>query len=339
MQTMVQTHQAKLDRTFSVAPMMECTDRHDRYLMRLMSKHALLYTEMVVTGALLYGDADRFLRHHIDEHPVALQLGGCVPEEMAASAKLAEQAGYCEVNINVGCPSDRVQSGRFGACLMQEPQLVADCVRAMREAVAVPVTVKCRTGIDDQDSFDFLLGFVDTVREAGCDVFIVHARKAWLNGLSPKQNREIPPLDYTRVSRLKEHFPDIDFILNGGIETLDQVSEHLPDVDGVMIGRAAYSNPFMLSEVDSRLFNDPEPQSSRQEIVARYCEYIETELAQGTFLKHMSRHLLGMYQGLPGARAWRRTLSELGPRKDAGLEVIDQALAHVSVPGARVASL
>ncbi len=330
------TGKTTIDRRFSVAPMMDCTDRHDRYLMRLLSRNALLYTEMVVTGALLHGDAQRFLAHHPDEHPVALQLGGYVPEELAASARMGEKAGYNEINLNVGCPSDRVQSGRFGACLMAESELVADCVRAMREAVDIPVTVKCRTGIDDQDSFEFLVNFVTDVVNGGCDVFIVHARKAWLSGLSPKQNREIPPLDYSRVHRLKREFPHIQFILNGGIETVERVAEELPAVDGVMVGRAAYSNPFMLSRVDSMLFGETAPIATREEIVAKYCDYIAAELEQGTYLKHMSRHLLGLYQGLPGARAWRRTLSELGPRHGAGLEVIEQALQHVR-PTAAVA--
>ncbi len=316
-------------RRICVAPMMDCTDRHDRYLLRLISKHVLLYTEMITTGALLHGDSARFLAYDKAEHPLALQLGGSEPNEMAQCARMAQEDGYDEVNMNVGCPSDRVKSGFFGACLMAEPQRVADCVAAMNAAVSIPVTVKTRIGIDDKDSYEELCAFIDQVAQAGCDVFTIHARKAWLQGLSPKQNREIPPLCYDVVYRLKQDFPNLHIGINGGIRKLDEIDEHLKRVDSAMIGREAYYNPYFLSEIDSRYFNSNQATSSREEILEDYLIYIERQLVQGIYLKHMSRHLLGLFQGMPGAKAWRRSISENAYHKDAGCEVIRAAARHV----------
>lgn len=317
----------RLQRRFCVAPMLDWTDRHERYFLRLISRHAVLYTEMVTTGALLHGDSHRFLRHHPAERPLALQLGGSDPGEMTACARLGEAAGFDEININVGCPSDRVQSGRFGACLMAEPQRVADCVAAMRAAVSVPVTVKTRIGIDHRDSYEALLEFVTTVAQAGCRSFIVHARKAWLQGLSPKENREVPPLHYDRVYRLKQDLPGLEIVINGGIKTLEAAERHLQQVDGVMMGREAYQNPYVLAEVDRRLYGDPHPVPTREEVVQALIPYIERELAEGVYLSRITRHILGLFQGQPGARAWRRHLSEHAHRPGAGVEVLTQALA------------
>ncbi|OOG25925.1 tRNA dihydrouridine(20/20a) synthase DusA [Thioalkalivibrio denitrificans] len=317
----------------SVAPMMDWTDRHCRYFLRLITRHTLLYTEMVTTGALLHGDASRLLAYHPHEHPVALQLGGSEPGELAACARLAEAQGYDQVNLNVGCPSDRVQSGRFGACLMAEPQLVADCVAAMNAACAVPVTVKTRIGIDDRDAYEDLVSFVDTVRAAGCRTFIVHARKAWLQGLSPRENREIPPLRYDVVHRLKADFPDLEIILNGGLQDLDSAAEHLGRLDGVMFGREAYHNPYMLVQVDRRVFGDDHPVPTRHQVVADLLPYVSERLDEGVPLQAMTRHILGLFQGCPGARAWRRHLSENAHRTGAGIEVIRAAAARVPVPG------
>lgn len=317
-----------LDRRLSVAPMMDCTDRHDRFLLRLISKQILLYTEMITTGALLHGDSAKFLAYDEAEHPIALQLGGSEPDEMGRCARMAQDAGYDEVNMNVGCPSDRVKSGRFGACLMAEPQRVADCVAAMTAAANIPVTVKTRIGIDHQDSYEELHAFVEQVA-VGCDVFTIHARKAWLNGLSPKQNREIPPLCYGQVYRLKQDFPHLHISVNGGIHTLDEIDQHLACVDGVMIGREAYKNPYFLSEVDTRYFNSPQAARSREAILEDYLIYIEQQLAQGVYLKHMARHVLGLFQGVPGAKSWRRAISENVYRPDAGCEVIRTAARHV----------
>lgn len=317
--------------------MLDWTDRYDRYFLRLISRHAVLYTEMVTTGALLHGDAARFLEFDAAEHPVALQLGGSEPAEMAACARLGEQAGYDEININVGCPSDRVQSGRFGACLMAEPRVVADCVKAMRDSVAVPVTVKHRIGIDERDSYAELLDFVGTVAQAGCRSFIVHARKAWLQGLSPKENREVPPLRYELVYRLKQDLPQLEIVLNGGVTSLDEVEAHLAHVDGVMMGRECYQNPYILAEVDARLYGDDHPVPSREEIVAALRPYVARELAAGTPLARITRHILGLFQGQPGARAWRRHLSEQAHRAGAGVDVLDAALA--AMLARRVAAL
>lgn len=319
-----------LSRRFSVAPMMDCTDRHARYLLRLISRRALLYTEMITTGALLHGDAKRFLRFHPAEHPVAIQLGGADPREMAACARMAEDEGYDEININVGCPSDRVQSGRFGACLMAEPQLIADCVGAMMAAVKIPVTVKTRIGIDRDETTDKLYALVEACRLAGCGIFIIHARKAWLDGLSPKENREIPPLRYEVVYELKRMYPQLEIVLNGGVKSIEACLAQLAHVDGVMLGREPYDNPYFLARVDAEIFGDAHPVSSIEEIVGAYSGYIALERERGTPLTAMTRHMLGLFQGRPGARAWRRTLSERARLPGAGLEVVREALAAVS---------
>ncbi|TAL74286.1 MAG: tRNA dihydrouridine(20/20a) synthase DusA [Rhodanobacter sp.] len=308
----------------SVAPMMDWTDRHCRYFHRLLAPHARLYTEMVTSAALVRGGQWRLLAHDAAEHPLALQLGGSEPAELATAARMGETAGYDEINLNVGCPSDRVQSGRFGACLMREPALVAACVKAMQDAVGVPVTVKCRIGVDDQDAYADLQRFTQTMVDAGVQVLIVHARKAWLKGLSPKENREVPPLDYPRVHRLKRDFPTLTVAINGGITTLAQVREELAALDGVMLGRAAYHDPYLLARLEHALYGTPLP--TREVVLERMRPYIETELARGTALKHMTRHLLGLYQGEPGARGFRRRLSEEAHRPEAGWTLIERAL-------------
>jgi len=314
-----------LDRTLSIAPMMDCTDRYDRYFLRLISRRALLYSEMVTTGAILFGDRDRYLAFDRAENPVAVQLGGSDPEALARASAIAEAYGYDEINLNVGCPSDRVQSGRFGACLMAEPELVADCVSAMGEAVAVPVTVKSRIGIDDQDEYEDLQRFVATVSQAGCRSFTVHARKAWLTGLSPKQNRSVPPLHYDRVYRLKRDFPELEIVINGGVGSLPEVQDHLVHVDGVMIGRAAYHDPYMLAVADRLIFGDSAPVPSRHAVIEAYLPFVESRLADGVPLLRMARHMVGLFNGRPGARAWRRYISENAHKKGAGIEVIRQA--------------
>jgi tRNA-dihydrouridine synthase A len=313
--------------------MMEWTDRHCRYFLRQISRHCRLYSEMVTTAALLHDDPERFLAFHPAEHPVALQLGGSNPRELAAAARIGEGYGYDEVNLNLGCPSDRVQTGRFGACLMAEPERVAECVAAMVAAVAVPVTVKTRIGIDDQDAYEGLAAFVERLARAGCRTFIVHARKAILQGLSPKQNRSVPPLRYDYVYRLKSEFTDLEIILNGGITQLEQAAAHLEHVDGVMLGREAYHNPYVLAGVDARFFADTHPVAGRAVIVERMLPYIEQELNAGTALRHIARHMLGLFQGVPGARAWRRHLSEHAHGAGAGIEVIQGALAAVGAGG------
>ncbi|MCG5494673.1 tRNA dihydrouridine(20/20a) synthase DusA [Ectothiorhodospira variabilis] len=315
--------------------MMEWTDRHCRYFLRLLSQRAFLYTEMVTTGALIHGDRERFLAFDPAEHPVALQLGASEPEDLARCAVMAQEAGYDEVNLNVGCPSDRVSSGRFGASLMREPERVADCVRAMGEAVDIPVTVKHRIGIDDLDSYEFLAGFVDKVASAGCQLFIVHARKAWLQGLSPKQNREIPPLCYERVHQLKADFPHLAIIINGGLTTLDACQTQLEHVDGVMVGREAYYNPGILADVDRLLYGEQGPVPTPHEVVERFVPYVEARLAEGVPLQAMTRHILGLFPGMPGARAWRRHISENAHRDGAGVEVILEALGKVRRPEMR----
>ncbi|MDP2619934.1 MAG: tRNA dihydrouridine(20/20a) synthase DusA [Hyphomicrobiales bacterium] len=317
------------ERIFAVAPMMEWTDRHCRYFHRLLTARALLYTEMVTADAVIHGDRERLIGFSEEEQPVAVQLGGSDPTKLAAAARIAEGFGYREINLNVGCPSDRVQSGRFGACLMAEPALVAECVAAMQAAVSLPVTVKCRIGIDDQDAEDALDTFIDTVAAAGCTTFVIHARKAWLEGLSPRENRDVPPLDQGRVYRLKARRPDLCVVLNGGIGSLDEAAAHLAHLDGVMMGRAAYQSPWRLAEADGRLFGDRAPAPEPAEIVERMIPYIERELARGTRLHRIARHMTGLFQGVPGARAWRRTLSEEGVRPDAGVEVLRAALALV----------
>ena len=297
-------------RRLSVAPMMDYTDRHARYLLRLISRHTLLYTEMVTAAAVVHGDTARLLAFDAAEHPVALQLGGATPAEMAQAARIGAEFGYDEINLNIGCPSDRVQSGRFGACLMAEPDTVADCVRAMRAETEVPVTVKTRIGIDNRDSYEELRAFVDTVAAAGCGTFIVHARKAWLQGLSPKQNREIPPLDYPRVHRLKRDYPELEIIINGGVRSLDEAGRELAEVDGVMIGRAVFDDLWMLAEADRRLFDAAGPLPTRRAVLQGYAEYCAREMTRGMRLPHLSRHLMGLVQGLPGARRFRRRMSE-----------------------------
>jgi len=299
-------------RRFSVAPMLDWTDRHCRVFHRLLSKQSLLYSEMVTTGALIHGGAERFLQFDSAEHPVAFQLGGSNPRDLAACAKMVADYGYDEVNLNVGCPSDRVQNGRFGACLMAEPELVAECVAAMNQMVNIPVTVKSRIGIDDRDSYEELVHFIDTVAKAGCDSFIVHARKAWLSGLSPKQNRDIPPLRYDVVYQLKQDFPQLNIIINGGITTLEQTKTMLEHIDGVMVGREVYQNPYLLAEVDQRLFGANYSPISRQEVVMQLIPYIQLQLAanNGVRLNSITRHILGLFHGEYGARLWRRHLSE-----------------------------
>ncbi|MGE4219223.1 MAG: tRNA dihydrouridine(20/20a) synthase DusA [Alphaproteobacteria bacterium] len=313
----------------AVAPMMDWTDRHCRYFLRLISRHALLYTEMVTAAAVLHGDRQRLLGFDAAEHPVALQLGGADPDALAEAARIGEGFGYDEINLNVGCPSDRVKSGRFGACLMAEPDLVARSVAAMRGAVSVPVTVKCRIGIDDQDPWATLCGFVPRLRDAGCERVIVHARKAWLSGLSPKENREIPPLRYDLVYGLKSAFPEMTVVLNGGVHSHVAIDAHLRYVDGVMLGRAAYQTPWILAEADRRYFSAGHAVPDRHAVVRAYLPYIERELGLGTPLMGMSRHILGLFQGIPGARAWRRHLSENACRPDAGAGVVLAALDRV----------
>lgn len=309
--------------------MMQYTDRHFRYLVRLMSREARLYTEMVVADALIHGDREAFLAHSIEEQPVALQIGGSDPEYLASAASMGAAAGYCEINLNVGCPSERVKSGRFGAALMAEPNLVADCVSAMREAVDIPVTVKTRIGIDRTDSYDALQDFVATLDTTGCRVLIVHARKAWLDGLSPRENREIPPLRYDVVHRLKQEFPHLTIVINGGISGLDQAAEQLELVDGVMLGRVAYNAMFLLNAVDGTLFNRPSRGLSRIDIFKSYLSYVERELEAGTYLRHLAKPLHYLFQGQPGARQWRRHLSERCTHSEAVLEDLSSALRHV----------
>lgn len=309
--------------------MMDWTDRHDRSFLRLVTKRTLLYTEMVTTGAILHGDQGRHLDFSPQEHPVALQLGGSDPEALAKCARIAQAWGYDEVNLNVGCPSDRVQSGMFGACLMAKPDLVAACVDAMRAATSLPVTVKHRVGIDDLDSYEHLATFVATVSGAGCDTFIVHARKAWLSGLSPKENREIPPLRYEVVRQLKADFSHLTIVLNGGVKSLEAAREHLTWADGVMIGREAYSNPFVLALADATIFGEDTPAPTRRDVVTRLLPYLEDMLAQDVYLSRVTRHILGLFAGQPGARGWKRVLSEEAHKPGAGVEVVLKALAQV----------
>lgn len=309
--------------------MLDWTDRYCRYFLRLISSHVLLYTEMVTTGAILHGNRARFLDFDPSEHPVALQLGGSEPEALGQCAKLGEAWGYDEINLNVGCPSDRVQSGRFGACLMLTPELVADCIKAMRDQVTIDVTVKHRIGVDDQDSYQALCDFVGKVSEAGCETFIVHARKAWLQGLSPKENREIPPLHYETVHQLKRDYPDLQIIINGGITTLEQVEENLKQVDGVMIGREAYNNPWILSQADSLIYASEGSPASRHQIIEAMIPYIDQELSAGTPINRITRHILGLFQGLPGAKKWRRMLSEEAHKAGADSGLIRRAAAQV----------
>jgi tRNA-dihydrouridine synthase A len=318
-----------LDRRFAVAPMMEWTDRHCRYFHRRLTRRALLYTEMITTAAVLHGDCARLLRYDAEEHPLAVQLGGSDPASLAACARICADFGFDEINLNVGCPSDRVQDGRFGACLMAEPALVGEGVAAMKAAVAIPVTVKCRIGIDDQDPEQALDALADAVIGAGVDALIVHARKAWLQGLSPRENREVPPLDHARVYRLKERHPELPIILNGGIDTLAQASAHLARVDGVMMGRAAYKEPWRLLEVDG-LWGEAPPVTSAREAAFAMLPYIERALGEGVRLNSIVRHMLGLFAGVPGARAFRRHLATAAVRPGAGCEVLEEALSFVS---------
>jgi tRNA-dihydrouridine synthase A len=322
-------------RRFCVAPMMDWTDRHCRMFHRQLTRHALLYTEMVTAQAIRHGDRQRLLGFDPAEQPVALQIGGSDPALLAEAARWGEDFGYAEINLNVGCPSDRVQTGRFGACLMAEPVLVGDCLGAMRQAVGLPVTVKCRIGIDEQDEEEDFARFVDVVSEAGVTVFIVHARKAWLKGLSPRENREIPPLNHGRVYRLKQRRPELEIVINGGIASPDEAATHLQHVDGVMLGRAAYQTPWLLSEVDSRFYGSPAEALSRADIVARMKPYVARELAAGVPLHAITRHMLGLFHGVPGGRWWRRVLSEDGVKPGAGLDVLDKAMGEVA---ARIAA-
>src|SRR6202048_2969498 len=318
-----------LDRRFCIAPMMDWTDRHCRVFHRLMTRRARLYTEMLTTGAIIHGDRRRLLGFDASEHPVALQLGGSSPRDLATAAKIGEEFGYDEINLNVGCPSDRVKDGRFGACLMAEPALVATCVHAMKRAVSIPVTVKCRIAIDDQDPEMALDELARRVIAAGADALIAHARKAWLNGLSPKENRDIPPLDYDRVYRLKASMPDVPIIINGGIASLTEAKEHLAPVDGVMLGRAAYQEPWRLLAVDPEMFGEAAPLATMTDVFEAMMPYIERELARGTRLHSITRHFVGAFHAVPGARAFRRHLAENGVKAGVGVSVLRDAVALV----------
>jgi len=322
-------------RRLSVAPMMDWSDRHCRMFHRHISKHTWLYTEMVTTGALVYGDVERHLRFNEEEHPVALQLGGSDPADLATSAKLGEKWGYDEINLNCGCPSERVQKGAFGACLMAEPQLVADCVKAMRDAVSIDVTVKHRIGIDDEQSYDFVRDFVGKVAEAGCTTFIVHARNAILKGLSPKENREIPPLKYEYAYQLKRDFPDFEIIINGGIKTEAEIDEHLQHLDGVMLGREAYHNPYVMATFDQRYYGDTSTPKTREQVLEAMIPYIQAQLAQygplGLKLNSITRHMLGIMTGLPGARAFRQTLSDSKKLAQGDAQLLLEAAARLRI--------
>ena len=310
--------------------MMDRTDRHDRYFLRLIAKHAVLYTEMITTGAIIFGDTDRFLRFDPREHPVALQLGGSEPAALATCARLGAEYGYDEINLNIGCPSNRVTHARFGACLMAEPDLVAQCVGAMCDAADRPITVKTRIGIDDSDEYEFLERFVAAVAAAGCRTFVIHARKAWLKGLSPKANREIPPLRYDVVYRLKQSHPELEIVLNGGIRTLEDAQAGLDHVDGIMLGREAYENPYAIAALERFMFGAAGPVPTRHEIVEGYVPYLEHQLSEQVPLHRMTRHMIGLFQGLPGARGWRRHLSENAWLPGAGLQVVRDAAMKVS---------
>ena len=318
-----------MSRRLAVAPMMDCTDRHDRYLLRLISRHTRLYTEMITTAALRHGDAARLLAYDPCEHPLAVQLGGSDPRELAECARVVAAQGYDEINLNVGCPSARVKAGRFGVCLMLEPALVARCVAVMVEATTLPVSVKTRIGVDRRDSQQALVDFVGTVAAGGCRTFIIHARKAWLDGLSAKENRTVPPLRYDRVRALKTNFPQLEIILNGGIQTLAEARAHLNAVDGVMIGRAAYRDPYLLAFADREIFGDNHPIPSRHDVIEQFFPYLERELANGARFNALARHTVGMFHGEPRARAWRRHLSEHGHKAGAGVEVLQAALEKV----------
>lgn len=325
--------------TLSVAPMLDWTDRHCRFFHRLLTRRTLLYTEMVTTGALAHGDPARHLDFSAEERPVALQVGGSDPAELARAARLAEAWGYSELNLNVGCPSDRVQRGSFGACLMLTPEVVARGVAAMRAATSLPVTVKHRIGVDEHDSYEELLRFVSLVAEAGCTTFTVHARKAWLSGLSPRENREIPPLRYEVVRQLTRDFPQLTFVLNGGVKSLAEAREHLSWAGGVMIGRAAYSEPYLLAEADALIFGEARPAPSRREVVLAYLPYLEAQRARGVYLSHLTRPILGLFAGQAGARVWKRTLSERAHLPGAGPEVVLDALTGLEEAAGRQAEV
>lgn len=322
---------APLNRRLSIAPMMEWTTRDYRYFMRLITRYTLLYTEMITAAAIVHGDRERLLGFNQEEGPIAVQLGGSDPTLLAQAARHCEDAGYDEINLNVGCPSDRVQSGSFGACLMAEPKLVAECVAAMQAEVKIPVTVKTRIGIDEQDSYEFLHTFINTVAETGCEHFIIHARKAFLQGLSPRENRDIPPLIYDRAYQVKQDFPALDISINGGIHTMEDALTHLDKVDGVMIGRAAYHHPWRFSEADEAIFGQPRPSTahSAHEVVEAFLPYVEARFAEGTHPKHVLRHIFNIFQGVPGARAFRRHLSTHAHLADATPQVLLDALALV----------
>lgn len=322
------------NRRLSIAPMLDCTDRHERYFLRLLSKHILLYSEMVTTNALLHTDPDMFLRHQEFEYPAVLQLGGSNPADLAKCSKMVEESGFQEVNLNCGCPSDRVQNGNFGACLMKDKNLVADCFKAMQDAVSIPVSIKCRIGVDEFDSWEFFRDFIGTIADAGCRVFIIHARKAWLKGLSPKENREVPPLNYDTVHRLKAEMPQLNISINGGIKTLDQTLELLQDLDGVMVGREAYENPWFLRDADERIFNDANAAKpeSRKALLEAYLPYVEMETARGTPATILVRHLYGLFNGKPGARKYRQYLGENAPKTNNPAEMIRRAMDLVTEP-------
>ena len=338
MTDIIQTRGSRRRHRFCVAPMMEWTDRHCRYFHRQLTRHARLYTEMLTTGTLLHGDVARHLDFDAAEHPVALQLGGSEPDELAHAARLGERYGYDEINLNCGCPSERVQRGAFGACLMAEPSLVADCIKAMQDAVRIPVTVKHRIGVDRQDDYGFVRDFVGALHAVGCRVFIVHARSAWLKGLSPKENREVPPLDYSRVRQLKVDFPAATFVLNGGIASLAHAREELHAVDGVMLGRAAYHDPCLLADVDRTVFGDASPTPTRETIVLHMSEYLQRQTRAGTAPRHVARHMLGLFQGLRGARQWRRTLSDANALQRYGADILMYALEVISDQPSRLAA-
>ena len=319
------------NRRLSIAPMLDCTDRHERYFLRLISKNILLYSEMVVSTGLIHcKDTGIFLEHEDCELPAVLQLGGSYPNELAEASKLVERARFNEVNLNCGCPSDRVQNGNFGACLMKDKNLVADCFKAMQDAVSIPVSIKCRIGVDEFDSWEFFRDFVGTLADAGCRIFIIHARKAWLKGLSPKENREVPPLKYEFVHKLKAEMPHLNISLNGGIKTLDQVEEQLKDLDGVMVGREAYENPWFLRDADERIFGSTDtPVSCRKALLEAYLPYVEKEFAKGTPATILTRHLYGLFTGLPGARKFRQTLSQGAPKTKNAAEMLRRAMDFV----------
>ncbi len=321
---------SNIARRLSIAPMLDHTDKHFRYFMRLLSKHAVLYTEMITTGALIYGDRQRFLDFNSEEHPIAIQLGGSNPDDLATCAKMAEGEGYNEVNLNIGCPSDRVQNGQFGACLMSNKELVADCVSKIQTSIKIPVTIKTRIGIDDYDSYEFLYDFINTTHQAGCNTFIIHARKAILSGLSPKENREIPPLNYERVYKIKQDFPALNITINGGFTKLDEIKKQLKFVDGVMVGRAAYQNPFMLAEADNVLFKNSASKQTREDILKQYRDYVDEQLQQGERIKNLTRHIMGLYQGQSGARKYRQLLSAAVPDNKNNIQFLDDTIQTLS---------